>query len=148
MRLYNNRRLYVKKYNLSVQFLLTSAEGLGNEGVWATGIYVVGGGRWTTGDGATVGSRVADAIRLKGSGCVVGRDACDLRYFRHSFFVSEHSSLPMECHFLSIVHHAKSPSFPHRPAIVSPARGDITTKSGQRGRTSIHLLLTLYYIYP
>ena len=25
MRLYNNGRLYVKKYNLSVQFLLTSA---------------------------------------------------------------------------------------------------------------------------
>ena len=28
MRLYNNGRLYVKKYNLSVQFLLTSAEGV------------------------------------------------------------------------------------------------------------------------
>lgn len=26
MRLYNNGRLYVKKYNLSVQFLLTSAK--------------------------------------------------------------------------------------------------------------------------
>jgi hypothetical protein len=85
--------------------------------------------------------------RLRGSGCVVGRDVCELRYFRHSFFVSEHSSLPMEqplpCNSTSY----RKSFLPTSPRDSLPCKGRCHDKVGTEGSFSIRLFLFyLHYI--